>query len=469
MSPDKTFIIGAGSSGMGCAYTLARNKQPFCVIEKDSTSGGLCSTINFCGYLFDIGGHRFITKSEEVNQLWHEVMSSDMLRVKRLSRIYYKKKYFRYPLRFLNAFWNLGIIESFLSVMSYLFCKFRRPGNDDTFEGWIINRFGKRLYNIFFKNYTEKVWSVACQEISADWAKQRIKGLSLRVALQNAISRNKTGIPKTLSSEFLYPRTGPGEFYKRLESLSVLHGGRFSFNTCVKSIYHDKNRIVKIKVKDVFSSKTEELDLDYLFSSMPLPLLIKSLKPKPPEEVLACAEKLKFRSFMVINVILDQKDIFPDQWIYVNSPKVRLGRIQNYKNWSPAMVTDLNKTSLGLEYFCAEEDDLWNMDDVALIDYALRELAYIGITSRKHLINGFIVRRANTYPVYSLDYRENIATIQQYLNNFSNLQTIGRSGLFRYDNSDHALLTGIYAARNFLKQGNYDLWNVNTDKDYLEY
>jgi len=172
---------------------------------------------------------------------------------------------------------------------------------------------------------------------------------------------------------------------------------------------------------------------------------------------------------MVVNVILDQKDIFPDQWIYVNSPKVRLGRIQNYKNWSPAMVTDLNKTSLGLEYFCAEEDDLWNMDDVALIDYALRELAYIGITSRKHLINGFIVRRANTYPVYSLDYWDNIVTIQQYLKNFSNLQTIGRSGLFRYDNSDHALLTGIYAARNFLKQGNYDLWNVNTDKDYLEY
>ncbi|MBP7088699.1 MAG: NAD(P)/FAD-dependent oxidoreductase [Candidatus Omnitrophica bacterium] len=469
MSSKKVFIIGCGPSGMGCAYTLAKEKSPFCLIEKDNTCGGLSTTINFSDYLFDIGGHRFISKSKEICQLWDDVMGSDMLKVKRLSRIYYKKRYFKYPLRFCNTFWNLGAVESFLSVMSYLWCKLTKPGDDNNFKGWIINHFGERLYNIFFRNYTEKVWSVACQDISADWAKQRIKGLSLRVAIKNAFFRNNRKEPKTLANEFLYPKTGPGEFYHRLKNFSLKSGGVFLFNTLVNSIKHYNNKIVKIGIKDTVSSEVKELEVDYLFSSMPLPIMLRSLDPAPPEEVLTCAANLKFRSFLVVNIILDKRDIFPDQWIYINSPQVKLGRIQNYKNWSPAMAADLNKTSLGLEYFCTEGDDLWKMNDVAMIDYALKELEYLGIASRKHLINGFVVRYDNAYPVYSLDYQNNIRIIRNYLAGFSNFQTIGRAGLFRYDNSDHALLTGIYAARNFLEKKDYDLWNLDPDKDYLEY
>lgn len=467
MQSNKIAIVGAGPAGMGCAYTLAKAGQPSVVIEKDNVPGGLCRTVNFHGYLFDIGGHRFISRSKEINELWHQIMGDDMLTVKRLSRIYYREKFFKYPLSFFNTFWNLNPVESFLCVVSYLKCKYLKRRDDNTFEGWIINRFGEKLYNIFFKPYTEKIWAMACRDISADWAKQRIRGLSLKVALQRAIFRIKKNTPKTLSEEFLYPGTGPGEFYKRLKDLTLSLGGQFEFGKILTGIKHDGKKIVSIEIQDAWGGK-KELAVDYLFSSIPLPVLIKLLTPRPAEDIVSSAGKLNFRSLLVVNIILDKENIFSDQWIYIHSPKVKMGRIQNYKNWSPAMVVDPKKTSLGLEYFCTESDDIWRMNDIDLIGYATEELEKIGIAYRKDLINGFVVRCSDVYPVYSLDYEQHIDIIRAYLTEFSNLQTIGRGGLFRYDNSDHALLTGIYAANNFLGNGYSNIWDINTDEKYLE-
>ena len=459
--------LGAGPAGMACSYTLANAKVHSLLIEKNDEPGGLCRTINFHGYLFDIGGHRFLSRSDEINQLWQDIMGEDLLHVRRLSRIYYNKRYFNYPISFFNTFRNLGIKECFHCIGSYFWCKNFRPGNDHTFEGWVVNRFGKRLYEIFFKTYTEKVWAVCCSDISANWAKQRIQGLSLKVAIKNALVKSRKRSPKTLVEEFRYPRTGPGEFYNRLRGRMLDKGVTFSFGKIATKIKYQQEKIVAVEVQDRNNSP-EEIPVDYLFSSIPLPILIKNLYPTPPQSVLEAAQKLKFRSFVVVNVILDKAVIFPDQWIYVHYPEVLMGRIQNYKNWSSAMVPDSKKTSLGLEYFCTEGDDIWRMNDVDLIYYAIQELEKIGIVSRRHLIDSFVIRCPNVYPVYSLDYQENVTTIRNYLARFSNLQTFGRGGLFRYDNSDHALLTGIYAAKTFLGESGRDVWSVNTDREYLE-
>ncbi|MDD5218046.1 MAG: NAD(P)/FAD-dependent oxidoreductase [Candidatus Omnitrophica bacterium] len=465
---DKLLILGAGPAGIGCAYTLAESGYAPRLIEKEREVGGLCRTLDYHGYLFDIGGHRFLTKSKEVNRLWSKVMGSDMLRVSRLSRIYYKKKFYNYPLSFFNTFWNFGLIEGLLCVASYFWCKLFKPGDELTFEGWITNHFGKRLYEIFFKTYTEKVWAVPCRDISANWAKQRIRGLSLKVAIQNAVMGMKGNRPKTLADNFLYPRKGPGEFYHRMQAVIEAKGGQFLFGHEAVKIHHQNDKIVSVEVEKCGNGRPEIAGLDYLFSSLPLPVLVQRLCPAPPAHVIAAAKKMHFRNFMIVNVILDKEQVFPDQWIYVHSPEVKLGRIQNYKNWSPSMVMDLRKTSLGLEYFCDVDDELWGMNDIDLIHRAISELEKIGIVSRSHLIDGFVVRQSDVYPVYSLDYQENIQVLKDYLKMFSNLQTMGRAGLFRYDNSDHALLTGIYAAKNYLGDGPLDLWQVNTDENYLE-
>lgn len=461
-------ILGAGPAGIACATTLAAaGKHPY-LIEREHEPGGLCRTLDFNGYLFDIGGHRFISKSETVNRLWHEIMDGELLRVKRLSRIYYRKHYFNYPLSFMNTFWNLGPLESLHCVMSYLTYIYGKPCDDATFEGWITNHFGRRLYEIFFKSYTEKVWEMACKDISADWAKQRIRGLSLRVAIEKAIGGIRGHVPKTLCEEFFYPKQGPGEFYRRLSDAAAKQGAKFLLQHSVEGINHDGRRITAITIRDLRTGEQKEMSLDYLFSTIPLPIFVTMLNPAAPAEIIRAARALTFRSFLVVNVILDKAHIFRDQWLYVHSPEVRLGRIQNYKNWSPVMVPDPRKTTLGLEYFCTEGDQLWNTNDVDLIHYAVGELEKIGIVSRKHLISGFVVRYRNAYPVYTLDYRRHVAILRQYLSAFANFQTTGRAGLFRYDNSDQALLSGMQVAGNFLGGKKVDLWEANKDDGYGE-
>lgn len=465
--PAKNIVIGAGPAGMACAWTLAAAGVPVQVVEKDALPGGLCRTLDFNGYLFDIGGHRFLSKSPEINRLWREIMQDDMLSVKRLSRIYFHKKFFSYPLSFFNTFRNLGVWESVRCIASYLRALVVRPGDNRTFEGWIINHFGRRLYEIFFKTYTEKVWAVVCRDISADWAVQRIRGLSLKVALREIFFKTE-GRPKTLAEEFLYPRTGPGEFYQRFERRIWSLGGEFRYFTRVTSLRHAEGRIESLVCEESPSGRVYELPADTVFSTMPLSLLIRAMVPQAPEPVREAASRLKFRSFLVVNVILNRPEVFPDQWIYIQDPEVRMGRIQNYKNWSPAMTRDPRKTSLGLEYFCTAGDSLWQMNDVDLIDFALTELEKTGLAERRDYVSGFVVRRENVYPVYTLGYEQHVRVIREWLESFSNLKTLGREGLFHYDNSDHALLTGIYGARNFLGEGPYNVWDVNVDETYLE-
>lgn len=461
-------IVGAGPAGMACALGLARRGRATMVVEKDSRSGGLCQTIDHRGFLFDIGGHRFLSRLEEVNALWRETLGDELLRVKRLSRIFYRGRFFKYPLSFLDTFKNLGPVESVLCVASYLKDRVSRPADDGTFEGWIINRFGRRLYRIFFDVYTRKVWAIPCKDLSADWAKQRIQGLSLKVAVRKAILGTWASGPKTLTEEFLYPRRGPGEFFNRLRDEAAGKGVRFAFDTEVLAVEHDGMRVRAVEIRRGTATGRERVPVEAFVSSMPLPQLVKALRPLPPGPVMAAADKLIFRSYLVANVILDDKDLFPDQWIYVHSPEVRMGRIQNYKNWSPDMTADPARTSLGLEYFCDEGDALWNKSDPELIDFALEELARIGIGSRRKLIDGFVVRRPDAYPVYSRDYRESLGAVREYLARFENLLTIGRAGLFRYCNSDLALKMGLNAADRVLGLPSVDPWEMGREQDYLE-
>jgi len=468
MSDLKIVVIGAGPAGMGCAHTLAAAGKRCLVLDKNDTPGGICRTLNYNGYLFDIGGHRFLTKSKEIRSLWQEVMKDDFMKVKRMSRIYYNKRFFNYPLTFSDIIRKLGIVESLLCFASYLWRKAFPCSGRDSFEQWIINNFGDRLYKAFFETYTEKVWAVPCRDISADWAQQRIRGLSLRVAIKNVLFKNKKGAPKTLTEEFYYPRTGPGEFYGRLKSHICAKGSDVVFDKRVCKVRHNGSRVSAVSVVNELDGSREDIDVGYLFSSMPLPQLIRSLDPLPPAEVLDAANGLKFRDFMTVNVIMDIERIFSDQWLYIQDPGVRMGRIQNYKNWSPAMVLDPKKSSLGLEYFCNKEGPLYSMNNVDLVDFALSELEKLGIAKREDYISGFVVRQEDAYPFYSIDYEKHVSVLREYLAGFKNLQTMGRSGLFRYDNSDHALLTGIYAARNLLGQGTHNLWTLYRNEEYLE-
>lgn len=468
MHHEKIVIAGAGPAGMGCAHTLSNAGKRCFVIDKNSQPGGICRTLDYNGYLFDIGGHRFLTKSAEVKALWAEVMGKDLRRVKRVSRIYYRKRFLDYPLSFGDTVLKLGVIESALCLLSYIRRKiFPLKGSDD-FETWVTNNFGTRLYRIFFESYTRKVWAAPCKDISADWARQRIRGLSLRVAIKNLFLKDGEAGPKTLSDEFYYPATGPGEFYERLKDRISALGSEFHFCRRLRKVRHDGKRVVAVSFLNELDGVQEEMETDHFFSSIPLPELIGILDPLPPAGIRDAANALRFRDFITVNVILDTERVFSDQWIYVQDPGLRMGRIQNYKNWSPLMVPDMNKTSLGLEYFCNKDDSLSSLNDVDLIGFALGELERLGIAKRRHFISGFVVRQDNAYPFYSMGYSDAVAAIRDYLSGFTNFQTIGRAGLFRYDNSDHALLTGIYAARNLLGEDHCDIWSMNREGVYIE-
>jgi protoporphyrinogen oxidase len=469
MYQPENLIIGAGPAGLGCAYLLSRRGQPVLVLDKNCSPGGLSRTIDFEGYLFDIGGHRFISKIEEISQLWQEVMGDDLLKVRRMSRILYRQKYFSYPLSFFNAFWNLGPAESFLSVASYFRHKYLSPPDEETVEKWIVRRFGRRLYNIFFRSYSEKVWGTSCQNISADWARQRIRGLSLRVALKNAVMGLKGAGQKTLSEEFFYPRKGPGQFFERLASMvSAQKDSQVLLEENVFSVRHDAQKIVSVSAENIRSREKRELRTARLFSTMPVPELVRVMRPEVPAVVLESAGRLKFRSYMTVNIILGRKEVFPDQWLYIHSPEVRLARVQNFKNWSADMVPDQSRTTLGLEYFCDEGDDLWNLSDVDLTELALEELEKTHIASRRDLIKSFVVRCPRAYPIYHMDYQKDLRVVRDYLAGFDNLLTFGRAGAFRYDNSDRAIFSGLAAAERAFGQRGRDLWDLETSDDYLE-
>ncbi len=459
-------VIGAGPAGLTAAFELSKLGVPAVVLEADKQVGGIARTVNYKGYLFDIGGHRFFTKWDEVNQIWQEVLGDKFLERPRLSRIYYKKKFFMYPLVAKNALFGLGIIESARSLASYVRARLLPTPKEDNLEEWVSNRFGRRLYEIFFKTYTEKVWGVPCTTIRAEWAAQRIRGLSLLAAVRNAILPNKNGNVKTLIDKFQYPERGPGQMWEMLESRLNDSGYPVLMERRVVRFCHQAGRVTQV-VTDGPRGKEEFRGTDFI-SSMPIRELVNALDPAPPEKIREAANKLRYRDFLIISLIVNRKEVVPDNWIYVHEAGVKVGRIQNFKNWSSAMVPDLTKTCLGMEYFVFENDELWSSPDAKLIEMAQREIVELGLVRAEEIEDGTVVRMPKAYPMYDEDWSAQVDTVREYLSqNIRNLQLVGRNGMHKYNNQDHSMITALYAARNICG-ADYDLWAVNTEPDYHE-
>ena len=466
MTDRKTVIIGCGPAGLAAGYELAKRGEDVVCIEQDDTVGGISRTLEYNGYRFDIGGHRFFTKLARVNELWHEVLKDDFLRRPRLSRIYYNNKFFNYPLKPTNALMGLGIFNSFAILASYFATKVNPYPTEDTFEQWVSNRFGKKLYNTFFKTYTEKVWGIPCSQIQAEWAAQRIKGLSLSSAIKNAFFGGGGKKIKTLIDEFDYPKFGPGQMYETMAEKITEMGGTVLMNTRVVKLNSQASRINSIVTRDADGNETT-IEASHYLSSTPVTDLVRFISEDVPADVINAAESLKYRSLLTVNLMLDQRETFPDTWIYIHSPEVKVGRIQCFKNWSPHMVPSDDVSSIGLEYFCTEGDQLWAASDDDLIGQAKDEIAKLQLADPAAVTDAFVYRCAKTYPVYSMDYQGHLEKLKNYLQTVENMQCIGRNGMFKYNNMDHSIMSGLLAADNILGADN-DLWDINTDEEYHE-
>lgn len=466
MSPPtngRIVIAGAGPAGLTAALELVRHGRDPIVLESAELVGGIARTESHKGFRFDIGGHRFFTKVPEIEALWHDVMAAEMLRVPRLSRIFHRGHFLRYPLAISDVLRALGPIESALLFASYVKARLRPTPREDSFEEWVVNRFGRRLYETFFRDYTEKVWGIPCTKIRAEWAAQRIQGLSLWSAVKHAVL-GQSGV-KSLIGEFSYPRLGPGQMWEAFARSVQEQGGEVRLRNRVARVFHRDGAVREIDVES--PAGTERIPAAALVSSMPIGLLVEQLDPPPPPEVLASARALRHRDFLVVTILVNRAELFPDQWIYVHSSDVRVGRIQNFGNWSRDLVPQAGVTSLGMEYFCSRGDELWEMDDAALTALAAREVEALGLARAAEVTDGCVIRQEMAYPVYDEDYRRHLDILRVYLDSFSNLQTIGRNGMHRYNNQDHSMLCGLYAARN-LMGASHDLWEVNTERSYYE-
>lgn len=458
-------VIGGGPAGLTAAYELTKQQQKAIVLEKYNKVGGIARTENYRDYHFDMGGHRFYTKSAPVQQLWREVLGDDFLRRPRLSRIFYQNKFFHYPLKPLNALLGLGPVEGMRIIGSYVRWHLFPYREEVTFEQWVTNRFGKRLFETFFKSYTEKVWGIPCSELKAEWAAQRIKDLSLKTAITAMFLKPQETI-KTLIEEFDYPRRGPGMLWTAVQDRINERGGQVQLNSNVVRIHRQGQRITGVTVEQ--DGRTRLVNGSSFISSMPLTQLVQWIDPPPPPDVLQAASQLGYRDFLTVCLIIKKPNLFPDNWIYIHDPSVQVGRIQNFKNWSADMVPDQSTTSLGLEYFCNEGDDIWNMPDADLIALGTREIGKIGLAQAEDVVDGAVFRVEKSYPVYDSDYEKSLEVLKAYVAGLENLQTIGRNGLHRYNNQDHAMLTGMLAVRNLLYGEANNLWQVNAEQEYLE-
>lgn len=463
-------IIGSGPAGLTAAYQLARRGTPCVMVERDVQVGGLARTVWHNGYGFDIGGHRFFTKMQPVQTIWQDLLGDDFIKVPRLSRIYYRNRYFNYPLKPVNALLGLGVINSIRIVASYFWRQLRPLPHEEFFEQYVINRFGDRLYHIFFKTYTEKVWGIPCTEIRADWAAQRIKGLCLMQAVKSAFFGESGGKVKSLIEEFDYPRLGPGMLWERMEDHAVAHGATSIKGREITRIDHDGHSQIQRLIHTDAATGTDPQELvgRYYMGTMPLRTLLKRMNPAPPAEVMQAAESLRYRDFITVNLILDSTDLFPDNWIYVHAPDVRVGRIQNFRNWSRHLVPDAGHTGIGMEYFCFEDDDLWSMTDDDLLALAQKELRHLGLAKSANVTDGFVIRVKKAYPMYDEHFASHLAIIRQWLDRFTNLQQLGRNGLHKYNNQDHSMLTALYGVSNYLDSTQHDIWSVNSDSEYQE-
>lgn len=462
-------IIGGGPAGLTSAYELQRNSTDYkpVVFEADKIVGGISRTESHNGYRFDIGGHRFFTKVSEVEEVWHEILTDDFITRPRKSRIFYRGKYYDYPLKITNALMNIGLIESIRVGLSYVKAQIFPSKPEETFEQWVSNRFGKRLFQHFFETYTEKVWGIPCSEIRADWAAQRIKNLSLMKAVWNAL----TGANDTASliEEFEYPRLGPGMMWEKASELVQENGGEVRMEEWVSRVFLDGNRVTEIEViKDVNGERTPyRMAADHFINTMPVRELIHCMDPPPPQHVIDAADKLKYRDFLIVTLVLDHPDPFDDNWIYIHSPEVKVGRIQNFRAWSPEMLPNPENASIGMEFFCHEGDGLWETSDEDLIKQAAEELEFLGLASKDSVIDGCVIRQKKAYPVYDAVYKDALDTIKDWILTLENFQTVGRNGMHRYNNQDHSMLTAMLASKIIMGE-EHDIWNVNVERSYHE-
>jgi protoporphyrinogen oxidase len=460
-------VIGAGPAGLTAAVRLTQADVDVTVVEASDSVGGISRTVERDGWRFDLGGHRFFTKVPEVEAFWHEVLpDEDFLSRPRLSRILYRGKLFDYPLKPFNALFGLGVLEAIRCVLSYAMVRVRPPKDQSNFEGWVAARFGWRLYRIFFKTYTEKVWGVPATDIQADWAAQRIKNLSLLNAITSAFGFGKGGKEQitTLIEEFQYPRLGPGMMWDRARDLVLADGGQILMESPVAKVEHADGA-----AHTVVLANGERLPASAVISSMPMPELVRAMDPPAPADVLEAADNLGFRDFLTVALIVPESAGFPDNWIYIHEPGVRVGRVQNFGSWSPELVKD-GYTCLGLEYFVSEGDDLWESSDEDLIALGKAELAKTGLAPAGAIqAAGYVVRVPKAYPVYDEGYAERVDVLRAWLAaTVPNVHPVGRNGMHRYNNQDHSMLTAMLSVDNIVKGTTHDVWTVNVEEDYHE-
>jgi protoporphyrinogen oxidase len=469
-------IIGAGPAGLTAAYLLAKQNVPVTVLEADPEYvGGISRTAKYKGFHFDIGGHRFFSKSKDVEDFWTEILPEDLLDRPRSSRIFYRGKFFAYPLKAGEALRKLGVLEATRCVLSYFKARLFPIKNPRSFEDWVTNQFGARLFNIFFKTYTEKVWGMSCKEISADWAAQRIKGLSLKTAILNALlpkkkPKTRGAVIKTLIDTFRYPRKGPGMMWEACAAKVREMGGDVEMGQKVVGCEYDpESKLWTVTHLDANGDQHRTI-AQHVISSAPMRSLVNGITPAMSPRAREAANSLKYRDFLTVMLILKDKKSFDDNWIYIHEPGVKVGRVQNFKSWSPEMVPDPDMCCYGLEYFCFEGDGVWSSSDADLIELAKQELAKIGLAEPHDVVDGCVVRQPKAYPVYDDDYAKHVATISTELEeSYHNLHLVGRNGMHKYNNQDHAMMTAMLCVKNILAGAKvYDLWQVNQDAEYHE-
>lgn len=453
-------VLGAGPAGLTAARELVRLGHRPIIVEKDDRVGGLSRTLEYKGFLFDVGGHRFYTTSRLVESIWEETLGGDFLTRSRLSRIYYRGRFFQYPLNPWDVLRGLGPVEVLRCALSYAKSHLAPTLPENDFATWVTNRFGRRLFEMFFRTYTEKVWGIPCDKISAEWAAQRIRGLDFLSVVANAF-RSQHGQIRTLTKQFRYPRCGPGMMWERMAEQLRRDGVEIFTESAVERIEWSPGRV------EAVTAAGRRFQPDQVISTLALKDLIQFLQPAPPTELQRAGELLRYRDFLIVALMVRGQDLFPDNWIYVHDPEVRVGRIQNFNNWSPEMSPDPMVTSLGLEYFCSRGDALWSTPDEELIQQASAELQKLRLAPGAQVVDGVVLRVPRAYPVYDGGHRTALEQVRRFLQANPNLHIAGRNGMHRYNNQDHAMLSGILAARN-AAGARYDVWAVNSEGRYLE-
>lgn len=473
LPPDPVLVIGAGPAGLTAARQLVEAGDAVIVVESDSVVGGISRTVERDGWRFDIGGHRFFTKVTPVEEFWHQVLPpEDFLMRPRMSRIFYGGKYYAYPIKLGNALSNLGLVEAMRCGISFLWVRIRPPENLATLEGYVVSNYGWRLYQHFFKTYSEKVWGVPASEISADWGAQRIKGMSMWNAVWEPIRASLAGKRQdkskqvtSLIEEFEYPKFGPGMMWERCSEQVIAGGGAIRMRTRAVAVHVEDGKAVAVTITS--DGSTTRVPVSHVISSMPFSELARIVDPPVPDEVLAAASDLHYRDFLTVALVIPEDRGFPDNWIYIHSPDVKVGRIQNFGSWSPYLVKD-GRTCLGMEYFVFEDDELWSSSDDDLVTLGTKELAAIGLAEPSDVEAGYVVRMPKAYPVYDDVYPEKVDILRRWFETYApNVHPVGRNGMHKYNNQDHSMYTAMLTVEN-IHGASHDIWSVNVEEEYHE-